>query len=278
MELRGNSRITGSRAAAGAQAMSARDIDLTYARRRPHAADGAADGERGRAAAPAAGQARRRIAGKTIDIDAWRPTARRSPPRRQPRTSQLDLPAEGDAPARAIRSASLIAGGAPSGLADGHLRGRRRLSRDPPAPARRPAADRPDGAVAAARSSRRKPGFGDIEQARLPRQRALHRRRQTVADAPRAIYQVAQDSFDLTPVAGRPGPAAVVTTAGCTSTRARSTSRSARSKLKADTRRAQLDAADAARSRRTGAARRPGAPARRRTQRSCRRCSSRISR
>src|SRR5687768_14631746 len=114
LQLRANSRITG--AGAGAQSMSARDIDLVY-------------GEDGRSLQsaklvenavlqlPGEGRAPgRRIAGSTIDM-VMAPDGATVTNLTANTGVQVDLPADAAAPARRIRSATLVAHGAPgSGL------------------------------------------------------------------------------------------------------------------------------------------------------------------
>ena len=112
MALRGNSRITGGGGASGAQGMSARDIDLTYAPdgrtiQQSHLVENAVVQMGG-------GAGERRVAARVIDL-TMSPDGSVVTSLNANENVQLDLPAAADAPARRITSASLIAGG-PNGL------------------------------------------------------------------------------------------------------------------------------------------------------------------
>ena len=112
LQLRGNSRMSGGGAAGGAQAMSARDIDLTYAD----------DGrtlqrsqllENGVVQLPGSGgSAGGRIAGKVVDI-SMAPDGNTVTNLNATENVQVNLPAEGNLPAKRIRSVKLTATGAP---------------------------------------------------------------------------------------------------------------------------------------------------------------------
>jgi lipopolysaccharide transport protein LptA len=203
LELRGNSRVGGGGAAGGPQAMSARDIDLTYAddgRTLQHAqlredaavqlpgSDGSAGG---------------RIAGKTIDI-AVGPDGGTVTILNATENVQVDLPAQGDVPARRIRSATLAAKGAPgSGLQSFKFGGN--------VDYRETRAGRGNAATAerAARSLtltvETKPGFGAVQQADFHGNVHFTDGPHVTADAQRALYHVERDQIDLS-ASGDPGP------------------------------------------------------------------------
>src|SRR5688500_3605419 len=107
MELRANSRISGG--AGGPQSMSARDIDLAYA-------DDGRTLQTARLIENAAVQldaaSGKRVSGRTIDI-ALGPNGTTVTQMQANERVQVDLPAEGQAPAKQIRAASLSAEGPP---------------------------------------------------------------------------------------------------------------------------------------------------------------------
>ena len=131
---------------------------------RAHAAVGAARRERSVQLPGEKGKAGRRIAGKAIDI-ALAPDGSTVTNLAANENVQVDLPADGETPARRIRSASLLATGAR----------RARASRRRPSPATssfaksRAARGKLAAVDRTAKSARMdlktKPGFGDIEQA-----------------------------------------------------------------------------------------------------------------
>lgn len=204
LELRGNSRITG-----GPQAMSARDIDLTYG------ADGrslqfAKLMEDAVVQLPGVGRAPgRRISGRFIDL-AMSPDGATVTHLSASENVQLDLPADGATPARRIRSVSLTAGGAPgAGLQDATFSGN--------VDYRETRAGR-GGAAALNRTARAmrltvktSPGLGAIQQADFRGNVHITDGEQIVADAPRVLYRVADDSMDLSPGDGDPGKEPQVT-------------------------------------------------------------------
>ncbi|MEX2661897.1 MAG: hypothetical protein WD227_08200 [Vicinamibacterales bacterium] len=174
LELRDQSRIAGGQG--GPQAMSATDIDLTYAD------DGrtlqfARLVENAVVQLPGEGGAGRRIAGNAIDI-ALGPDGSSVTNLTANERVQVDLPADGQSPAKRIKAASLMAVGAPgAGLqtatfagggayvetrAAGRARPGRRRSQSPGDLAE--AADRDEARTRRARESR------------LPRQRDVPRR------------------------------------------------------------------------------------------------------
>jgi lipopolysaccharide export system protein LptA len=198
--LRGNSRITGGGGAAGAEGMSARDIDLTYA------PDGRTLQQarlvENAVAQISAGGAPRKVSAATIDLtmgpDGSTVTALNASP-----NVTLDLPASPDAPARRITSASLAAGG-PNGLQTATFAGgvvyREMKSgrRGAPPPTERTATS---GRLIV----QTQPGLGSLQQADFHGNVHIVDG-DTIADAQRAVHQVAQDSFDLSLSPGDPGP------------------------------------------------------------------------
>ncbi|HET7221309.1 MAG TPA: LptA/OstA family protein [Vicinamibacterales bacterium] len=207
MQLREQSRITGT--GAGAQLMTARHIDMTYA----------PDGrtlqssklmENGVVDLPgAAGGPGRRIAGTTIDI-GMAPDGSTVTSLVAVDKVQVDLPAEGETPARQIRSTSLRASGAPGqGLRNAVFDGPVDFVETRPATAKTPAA------VRKARSQRlivdTKPGLGPLERADF-RANVRFEDGQLVAEAPRALYNIDKDLLDLAPsTEGEAGVGPVVT-------------------------------------------------------------------
>jgi lipopolysaccharide export system protein LptA len=200
LQLREHSRITGT--GAGAQLMTARHIDMTYA----------ADGrtlqssklmERGVVEFPgAAGAGGRRIAGTTIEI-AMSPDGATVTNLTAQENVQVDLPAEGDTPSRKIRSASLRAtGAAGQGLQNAVFEGGVDFVETRPAAGKSPALDR------RANSTRlivdTKPGLGPLERADF-RGNARFRDGELTAEAPRALYNIERDQLDLSPSDGDAG-------------------------------------------------------------------------
>ena len=201
MQLRGNSRITGS--GASAQNMAARDIDLTY-------------GEDGKALQAAnltenaslqlpgaAGSAARRIAGRTIAM-AFAPDGTSVTSLTASERVQVDLPAAAGAPGRRITAASLAASGPPEGgLRTATFTGAVEFRETRPAGRGGAAPER------VARSQRliveTAPGFGEIQQADF-RGNVRFEDGATTAEAPRAVYSISSDTLQLSPSAGDPGP------------------------------------------------------------------------
>jgi lipopolysaccharide export system protein LptA len=203
MELRGASSISGGAGAAATQAMSARDIDLTYA----------ADGrtlqhakllENSVVQLPGgSGSAGCRIAGRTIDM-AVGPDGNTVTGLDATENVQVDLPAEGDLPAKRIRSATLTArGAAGAGLQNATFGGKvdYRESRA----ARRDAAAVERVARSLTLHVATKPGFGAVEQADFHGNVHFTDGPQVAADAQRALYHVQTDQIDLSS-SGDPGP------------------------------------------------------------------------
>jgi lipopolysaccharide export system protein LptA len=231
LQLRNNSRITGT--AAGPQAMSAKDIDLTYG----------ADGqtlqhanlmENASVQLPGEGKSPgRKVSGKTIDI-ALGPDGKTVTNLNASENVQVDLPPEGDLPAKRIRSATLAATGAPdTGLQNATFGGNVDYRETRAARGKLPAIDRQ------ARSQtllvKTKPGFGDVEDAEFRGNVHFTDGTDVAADATHALYHVEKDQIDLTPT-NDPGPPAPRVTDGRVTVEARTiefglTTR----KLKADT-------------------------------------------
>jgi LPS export ABC transporter protein LptC len=198
--MRGNSRITGSGGASGANTMSGRDIDLVYA------PDGrtlqqAKLVENAVAEFTAEG-APRKVSAATISLTMG-PDGSTVTVLDASQNVVLDLPAAGEVPARRITSATLNGGG-PTGLQTATFAGGvvyrefRTGRRGAPPPSER-----------TARSQRlivqTQPGLGALQTADF-RGNVHIVDGDTVGDAPRAVHQVAQDTFDLSLSPGDPGP------------------------------------------------------------------------
>jgi lipopolysaccharide export system protein LptA len=203
MELRGNSIITATgQNTNGAQSMNADAIDLTYAD------DGrtlqtAKLVDKAVVRLPGQSTAAREVSGKTIDI-TMAPDGSTVTSLIAQENVQVDLPQDGDVPARRIRSASLAASGAPgAGLQNASFTGNVDYRESRPAKKDLAAIDR------TARSLRldvqTKPGFGDLERADFHGNVHFTDGTDTTADAPLAVYSVTQDRLDLTP-SNDPGP------------------------------------------------------------------------
>jgi lipopolysaccharide export system protein LptA len=201
MALRGNSRITGTPgAAAGAQGMTARDIDLIYAPdgrtiQHSHLVENAVVQMGG-----SVGE--RRIAANTIDLtmsaDGSTVIGLNAVD-----NVQTDLPASADAPARRITSAALNGGG-PNGLETATFAGNVSY--------REIRAARRGGPPASERTARSEqlvvqtqPGLGAVERADF-RGNVHIVDGETTADGQRAVHQAAQDTFEVTFSPGDPGP------------------------------------------------------------------------
>jgi lipopolysaccharide transport protein LptA len=199
MELRANSRITGG--SGGPQSMSARDIDLAYA-------DDGRTLQTARLIENAAVQldaaSGKRVSGRTIDIGMG-PNGTTVTRMQANERVQVDLPAEGQAPAKQIRSASLAAEGPPDkGLQRATFTGNVeylevRLGRG-------------NGAPSADRSARSdtlvvdtKPGFGAIDRADFRGRVTFTSGTEMTAEAPQGIYMIDKDRLDLQPGDGLPG-------------------------------------------------------------------------
>lgn len=215
LELRGGSRITGG--ATGPQAMSARDIDVTYAedgRTMQHAKLI----ERAVVDLPGAGGGKR-VAGNTIDIglgpDGSTVTSLTASDR-----VQVDLPADGASPAKTIRSSTLSAAGLPgTGLQNATFGGGVEYRETRPARRNAVALDRTVRSVALVVDT--KPGLGSIEKADFRGNVKFIDAPEFTADAQQGIYHVAQDRLELMPAEGQPGPPSPAVTDGKVSVAAR---------------------------------------------------------
>lgn len=196
MELRGNSRITGG--SGGPQAMTARDMDLNYGEdgrtlQNAHLTDNAVVQLTGG----------KRIAGNVIDITLG-PDGSSVTNLTATERVQVDLPAEGAAPAKRIKSTALIAHGAPgTGLQSATFTGgveyrEMRAARGKVAPSER--TSRSDSLIV-----NTKPGLGAVERADF-RGNVTFVDGDLEAKAPHAVYHVDRDRVDLMPGEGLPGP------------------------------------------------------------------------
>jgi lipopolysaccharide export system protein LptA len=205
LQLRGNSSIKGSGGTGGPQAMSAKDIDLTYAgdgRTLQHAQlmENAVAQLPGEGKSPG-----RRVSGKTIDI-AMAPDGKTVTNLTATENVQVDLPAEGELPAKRIRSATLTAIGAPgTGLQNANFGGNVEYRETRAARGKLGPIDRTARSMTLAVKT--KPGFGAVEEADFRGNVHFTDGPDVVADATHAIYHVDKDQIDLTP-SDDPGPAA----------------------------------------------------------------------
>jgi lipopolysaccharide export system protein LptA len=214
MELRNNSRIVSKPGTGGPQDMRARDIDLTYAAdgrtlQTAHLVENAAvklPGDQGKPG--------KQIAAKGIDV-ALAPDGVTVTNLTAAENVVVDLPADGEIPGRRIRSAILVATGAPpAGGQPGGIRNASfgagvdyREHRD--ARGKLPLIDRT--AKSDKLDIQTKPGFGDLERADFHHNVHFTDGPNTVADAPTAVYDIGQDRLDLTPGAGDAGKGPHVT-------------------------------------------------------------------
>jgi lipopolysaccharide export system protein LptA len=206
MQLRGSSRIVET--GAGAQSMSAKDIDLTYA----------PDGRTLQASKlmedsvvqlPSDGGGTRRIAARMIDMTM---SADGSAVASLNATENvvLNLPAQGQVPARTIKASTLVATGqGGQGLDTATFEG--------PVDYREARGAR-GGAAAVDRhaSARRlivhtKPGLGDLQQAEFRGNVRFVDGTSATAEAPVGVYRVEQDRLELSPSTTDPGPPPTVT-------------------------------------------------------------------
>lgn len=195
MEIRANSRITG--AGAGAQTMTARDIDLLYG------PDGKALQNARlmeQAAVQLPGDARggpKRVAARNIDL-TMSPDGATLTNLVANENVQVDLPPEGDLPAKRITSASLSAVGAPgAGLQEATFTGK--------VDYRETRAARPK-VTAVNREARAErlvvktaPGLGAIQEADFQGKARITDAPQLTAEAPRIVYRVEKDEIELFP-------------------------------------------------------------------------------
>jgi LPS export ABC transporter protein LptC len=206
MQLRGNSRIVG--AGAGAQQMSARDIDLTYG------PDGrtlqqAKLMEQSVVGLPSDGGAAKRISARNIDM-TMSPDGATVTQLDARENVVLDLPGQGDAPAKTIKASTLVAAGqGGAGLQTATFEGPIDYREARPARGAQAAVDR--RATSKRLIVHTKPGLGDLEQAEFRGDVRFVDGTQSTAEAPIGIYHVAQDRLDLSPSTTDPGPPPTVT-------------------------------------------------------------------
>lgn len=214
MELRGKSSITTKPGGSGPQRMQARDIDMSYADdgrtlQSAHLVENALvrlPGEKGKRG--------KQIAGNGIDI-SLAPDGTTVTNLTATENVAVELPADGDLPARRITAAMLMATGAPpgegqpGGINAATFAGGVEFRESRAAKGKLAAIDR------TARSEkleiRTKPGFGDLERADFHGNVHFTNGPQTTADAPTAIYAIAQDRLDLSPDEGDAGKGPHVT-------------------------------------------------------------------
>jgi LPS export ABC transporter protein LptC/lipopolysaccharide transport protein LptA len=178
IELRGGSRVGGAPQAAGSlQSMRARDINLVYADDGQALQRAVLAGEGTIQIAGKEGARGKRITGEYIDLDlapdgtTVTSIAARSSgegaaaPAPAGRRVQLDLPAEGEAPAQTVRSDTLQGSSDPgnpgSGVTSANFAGDVEYTEVHPAPAA------PRVAHARVMALTLKPGFGDVDAARF---------------------------------------------------------------------------------------------------------------
>ena len=212
LEIRGNSRITGS--GPNAQNMSARDIDLGYAPdgrtlQSAHLVDNSAVELPGATGAPG-----RRITGTTIDL-GMSPDGTTLTLLNANENVEVNLPPAGDGPAQRIRAKTLAATGpAGAGLQNATFAGGVEHKETRAARGALSAIDRT--ATADRLTLTTKPGFGDVELADFRGNFRMHERgsgtdvRPVTAEGPRAIYYLNKDLIELSPEGGDPGPAPFV--------------------------------------------------------------------
>jgi len=151
-----------------------------------------------------AGSAGRRIVGRNIDM-AMGPDGSTLTSLNATDNVQLDLPGQGETPAKRIRAATLRASGPPdAGLQSATFEGEVEYRETRAARGKLPALDR------TARSRRlviaTKAGLGDLEQADFRGQFTFTDGTKVTAEAPRALYHVNRDLIELSPHGQEPGP------------------------------------------------------------------------
>jgi lipopolysaccharide export system protein LptA len=208
MELRGNSSIVTKPGGSGPEKMQARDIDITY-------------GDDGRTLQSAhlvenavvrlpaeAGRAGKQVAGKTIDVTLG-PDGSTVTGLKASENVQVDLPAEGETPARRIRSAALVATGAPAaagqpgGIRNATFGGGVEYRENRAAKGKTTAVQRT--AKSDTLEIQTQPGFGDLERADFHDNVHFTDGPTTQADAPLAVYDIAHDQLNLSPGDGGKG-------------------------------------------------------------------------
>jgi lipopolysaccharide export system protein LptA len=208
MELRGNSSIRSKPGGAGPQQMRGKDIDITYADdgrslQSAHLVENALvrlPGEKGKPG--------KQITGKTIDVSLG-PDGSTVTNLTAGENVQVDLPADGEIPARRIRSAILLATGSPAapgqpgGINAATFGGGVEFRENREAKGKLAAIDRT--AKSDKLEIKTKPGFGDLERAEFHTNVHFTDGPKTEADAPNAVYAIAQDRMDLSPGQGDTG-------------------------------------------------------------------------
>jgi lipopolysaccharide export system protein LptA len=202
LQLRENSKITGG-GGSGAQSMTARNIDMTY-------------GPDGRILqhsklmenavmdlAGPPGSPNRRIVGNTIDL-GMSPDGKNVTNLDAREKVEVTIPEEGDTPAKRIVARTLHAVGAPEqGLQNAVFDGAPvQYFETRAAGGKLPALDRRASSLRLIVDT--KPGLGAIERADF-RGNANFVDSETTADAPRALYNIANDQLVLSPSPGDPG-------------------------------------------------------------------------
>jgi lipopolysaccharide export system protein LptA len=147
------------------------------------------------------GKGARRISGTTIDV-ALGPDGSTVTNLAATENVQVDLPAEGETPARRIRSATLLATG-PGGIQTATFSGDVEFRESRPAKGKTAAVERT--ARSARMDLKTKPGFGDNEQASFHTNVHFTDGTKTTADAPTAVYVIGDDRLDLSPGQGDTG-------------------------------------------------------------------------
>jgi lipopolysaccharide export system protein LptA len=205
MQLRGNSRIVGT--GAGAQGMSAKDIDLTYG------PDGrtlqlAKLMEQSAVQLSSDGGARK-ITARMIDM-TMSPDGSAVTVLNATENVVLDLPAQGQTPAKTIKASTLAAAGEGGGALQ-------TATFEGPVDYREVRAGRGDQPPVDRRATSKrlivhtKPGLGDLQQAEFRGNVKFVDGAKTTAEAPLGIYQVDQDRLDLSPSPTDPGPPPILT-------------------------------------------------------------------
>ena len=208
LELRGNSRITGSDGAL--QSMAARDIDMAYAD------DGrtlqtARLVENASVQLPGNGGGKQ-ISGSTIDIGLG-PDGTTVTSLVAAAPVQVDLPGEGNAPAKRILSSSLNATGDPAdGLRGATFGGGVEYRETAPARGKAAAIDRT--AKSETLIVETQPGLGAIQRADFRGDVRFTDPPNFEAQAQQGIYDIARERLDLSPAPGLPGPPSPTVTDG----------------------------------------------------------------
>ena len=195
IELRGSSRVTGEGSEAGAlQAMTARDMNLTYGedgaslQRAVLAGDGVVQ------LAGASGQPGRRLSAETMEM-GFSPDGARVHLLVARDRVQLDLPAAAGGPSRRIRAVSLEADGPPeTGLQSARFLDAVEFDETTPATKEREAIER--SARSRTLDTAVTPGFGDLQAASFGGG-VVFREGDLEATAPDAEYHVGKGSLRL---------------------------------------------------------------------------------